>query len=143
MASLHGAYNHKLDAKGRLSLPSAFRKALSTDDLVVTQSPDGECLYVFEPEGFEAWVDALFMKDGGYDPSNTRHYRQRKVLNSRANDVVIDASGRIGLSAAMRSLAALDKEAVLIGDSDHFEIWDSSRWEDFRDSVVFDSLFSG
>ena len=43
---MNGSYRHKVDAKGRMSLPAAFRKVLS-EDLVVTLSPDDECLYAF------------------------------------------------------------------------------------------------
>ena len=142
MAGLHGEYRHKLDAKGRLSLPAAFRKALSSESLIVTQSPKGECLYVFEVEAFDAWVKSLFARFGGFDPSNVRHVKQRKLLNSRANDIVIDASGRIGLSPSMRSAAGLEKDVVLVGDSDHFEIWDASRWDEFCEDADLDSLFT-
>ena len=56
IVDLNSAYRHKVDAKGRMSLPSTFRKVLSTD-LVVTRNPKDECLYVFEPQGFNAWGD--------------------------------------------------------------------------------------
>ena len=52
---MNGSYRHKVDAKGRMSLPAAFRKVLS-EDLVVTLSPDDECLYAFEPQAFEDWI---------------------------------------------------------------------------------------
>ncbi|MEG0027071.1 MAG: division/cell wall cluster transcriptional repressor MraZ [Raoultibacter sp.] len=142
MAGLHGEFHHKLDAKGRLSLPAAFRKILSKS-LMVTLSPKGECLYVFEPEGFDVWVESLFAKDGGFQTSNSMHAAQRKILNSRAIDIEVDGSNRIGVSSAQREAAGLDKEVVLIGDTDHFEIWDAKRWDDFCSSVTLDSLYVG
>lgn len=143
MAGLHGEYRHKLDAKGRLSLPAAFRKSLSGDSVVVTLSPTNDYLCVFEDGAFDSWVDSLFEKDGGYSASNRQHLKARKVLNSRANDIVIDGSGRIGLSSALRSGAGLDKDVVLIGDDDHFEIWDAQAWDDFCDDVDLTALFVG
>lgn len=141
MAGLHGEFRHKLDAKGRLSLPAAFRKVLSTENLIVTQSPKGECLYVFEDEAFDLWVESLFAKDGGFSSSNSKHVRQRKGLNARAKDIEVDGSGRIGIPASQREVAGLGKEVVLVGDSDHFEIWDAQRWDDFYNDIDFDSLF--
>ena len=143
MAGLRGEYRHKLDAKGRVSLPSAFRKVLSSDSLVVTQAPKEKCLYVFEGDNFDHWIDSLFLKksEEGYRSNNSRHIAQRKVLNSRARDVEVDSAGRIGLSAAQRELAGLEKDVVLVGDSDHFEIWDVKRWEDFYCSADIDALF--
>ena len=95
MADLVGEYRHKLDAKGRITLPSAFRKVLSTDLKVAISPQDDECLYVFEPDGFSAWVDSLFGEEG-YNPNNRKHVMFRRVLNARAKDVQIDAAGRIG-----------------------------------------------
>lgn len=142
MAGLHGEYRHKLDAKGRLSLPAAFRKALSGDGVIVTQSPSGDCLFVFENDAFEAWVDSLFSQNGGFQSNNVRHAKMRKILNSRANDVLIDAAGRIGLPAAQRAIAGLDKDVVLVGDSDHFEVWDAQAWDDFCSDVDLSELFT-
>lgn len=141
MHNLVGEYHHKLDTKGRLSLPAAFRKLLASD-LVVTLSPEGNCLYVFEPEQFAAWVNALFEHDGGFDAGNKQHVRARKVLNARAKHVETDAAGRIGLNATQREDAGLDKDVVLIGDADHFEIWDAKRWDEFSASVDLLSIFT-
>lgn len=141
MQNLVGEYRHKLDAKGRLSLPSAFRKALPKD-LIVTLSPEGDCLYVFEPDGFGGWVESLFESAGGFKSSNKQQVRTRLVLNSRAKSVELDGSGRIGIPAQQREQASLDKEVVLIGDTDHFEIWDAKRWDEFCQSVDLSAIFT-
>lgn len=140
MRNLVGEYRHKLDAKGRLSLPSDFRKGIP-EILMVTQAPTNDYLMVYDVEGFGAWVDSLFEKDGGYSSSNSKHVAQRRVLNSRAKRVELDSSGRIGISAELRSVAALDKNVVLVGNTDHFEIWDAKRWDDFCNSVDLSELF--
>ena len=54
MSELLGEFSRKLDAKGRLSLPADFRKELS-DNLRMTLSLDGTCLYIFETEDFNKW----------------------------------------------------------------------------------------
>ena len=90
---MNGSYRHKVDAKGRMSLPAAFRKVLS-EDLVVTLSPDDECLYAFEPQAFEDWIVSLFeSKFGGYDPTSKAHVGLRRKLKSRANNVSVDNAG--------------------------------------------------
>ena len=109
----------------------------------MTQSPTGDCLYVFEDEAFESWVDSLFAQNGGYQSNNVQHAKMRKILNSRANDVAIDSAGRIGLPAGQRQIAGLDKDVVLVGDSDHFEVWDAQAWNDFCDGVDLSALFTG
>lgn len=130
MTSLVGEFHHKLDAKGRVSLPSGFRRTLS-ENLKVTLSPEKECLYVFEPEAFSEWVNLFFKEDGGYNPRSRRHVNTRRLLNSRARDIEVDAAGRINISADLRSEAGLEKEVVINGDTDHLEIWDAKRWSEF------------
>ena len=59
----------------------------------------------------------------------------------REVSVELDASGRIGISADLRNAAGLGKDVVLVGDTDHFEIWDAKLWDDFCSSVDLSSLF--
>lgn len=141
MSSFLGEYSRKLDAKGRLSLPADFRKDLS-EDLIVTPSPTNECLYVFEADAFTQWVDSLFASQGGFDSSKTVMVAQRKVLNSRAQKSELDGSGRISLTANVRELADLDKDVLIIGDTDHFEIWNEERWAQFLAKTDLSSLFN-
>ena len=129
VVDLNSAYRHKVDAKGRMSLPASFRKVLSTD-LVVTRNPKDECLYVFEPDAFNAWVAGVFEdKFEKFDRTNDLHVRLRRKLKSRAADVSIDAAGRIMISAEQREAVGIDKEVVVVGNTGYFEIWDAKRYD--------------
>lgn len=141
MAKLVGEYRHKLDAKGRVSLPSDFRKSLPKN-LKVTQAPKDTCLFVFEADAFDAWVESLFDAKGGYNPADRMHERARRLLNSRAADVEIDSAGRISISADLRNYAEFEKEVVIVGNGDHMEIWNAKRWDEFVNEFDLDSLFS-
>ncbi|MDO4590939.1 MAG: division/cell wall cluster transcriptional repressor MraZ [Slackia sp.] len=141
MAGLFGEYRHKIDAKGRLSLPAAFRKTLTEDtQLVVVPDTKTGFLSVYTVENYEAWVDALFETKGGYNPSDRMHVMLRTKLNASAMPNSMDAVGRINLAAKQREAVGLVKDAVLIGNTDHFEIWDAARWDDFQNSVDLDAL---
>lgn len=140
MIDLMGEYSHKVDAKGRLSLPARFRKVLS-EDLVVTVDPTDQCLYVFEPEDFNNWVASFFERDGGqFDPTNLDHVEIRRELKSRANPVTIDSAGRIGLTSGQRAQVGIDKDVVLIGNTGYFEIWDAKRRENQKAKVNLVSM---
>ncbi len=141
VVNLNGAYRHKVDAKGRMSLPASFRKVLSTD-LVVTRSPKDECLYVFEPEGFNNWVESVFVdKFGKYDSTNDLHVALRRKLKARAVDVSIDASGRIMLSSDQRAHVDIDKDVVAVGNTGYFEIWDAKRYDQVDEDTDLSLLF--
>lgn len=129
VVDLNGVFRFKVDSKGRVALPAKFRKVLSKD-LVVTLELKDECVYVFETPDFNDWVHKLFVdKFGEYKESDRMHVRLRSKLKARANDVEVDASGRIILPAEIRAAAGIDKEVVIVGDTGRFEIWDAKRYE--------------
>lgn len=138
---LNGAYNHKVDAKGRVALPSVYRKVLPTD-LVVTRNPKDECLQVFTPDGFNDWVEGVFEdKFGKYDRSSTKHQALRRALKSRTLDVTIDAAGRITLSPEQRQAVGIEKDVTVVGGTGFFEIWDAKRFEKQDTTVDLGELF--
>ena len=70
-----------------------------------------------------------------------------RVFLSGAIECTIDKQGRTNLSAPLMSYASLSKECVIIGVSDHLEIWDSKVWQDFMEdasdiSAIADNLFA-
>ena len=118
-----GEYNHTLDAKGRLIIPSKFREVLG-DEFVVTKGMDG-CLFVFaDPEWqtFEEKLRSLPMID-----KEARQFT-RFFLAGAAN-VEVDKQGRILLPSVLREFADISKDAVLIGVGSRIEIWSKDRWE--------------
>ena len=140
VVDLNSAYRHKVDAKGRMSLPASFRKVLSTD-LVVTRNPRRVPLRV-EPEAFNAWVAGVFEdKFEKFDRTNDLHVRLRRKLKSRAADVSIDAAGRIMISAEQREAVGIDKEVVVVGNTGYFEIWDAKRYDAVDDETDLGLLF--
>ncbi len=141
IVDLNGEFRHKVDVKGRVSLPAAFRKVLSTD-LVVTPNPKDECLYVFEAPEFNKWVAKAFEdKFGKYDSSNDLHVRLRRKLKSRAKAVEVDGAGRIMLSADQRDAADIGKDVVVVGNTGYFEVWDAKRYDQEDGEIDLSLLF--
>lgn len=138
---LNGKFRFKVDDKGRVSLPAKFRKVISKD-LVVTVNPQNECLWVFEPAGFNQWIKQLFVdRFGKYDTSSKQHMALRSKLKARSEDVQSDASGRIMLPAEMRETAGIDKDVVIVGNTGYFEVWDAKRYDQMDEEVDLDLLF--
>lgn len=141
VVDLNGTYHHKVDAKGRMSLPASFRKVLSTD-LVVTRNPHDECLYVFEPEGFNDWVRGAFEdRFGKFDRTNPKHVKLRRKLKSRSVDLSVDTAGRIMLAADQRAAVGIDKDVVVVGNTGYFEIWDAKRYDQDDENIDLEDLF--
>ena len=127
---LTGTFQRTLDSKMRTTLPAEFRKEF--DGKVCLILFNG-ALYGFTPDGFKAWVDSLFERDGKhYDPRDLKDVRLRKMLTASCQTVDVDAAGRVALGKlGSKTLEALNfgHDVTVIGADDHFEIWDAKKWE--------------
>ena len=128
---LYGSKRFNLDAKARLTLPANYRKEFGGNQLLLI--PLSDALYGFTPEGFGAWVSSFFEKDGKkYDPTNRVHVNLRRKLTGNAVPVEIDSAGRIALGkvdASARERLGLERDVTVVGVEDHFEVWNTERWE--------------
>lgn len=138
---LHGTHEFKVDSKGRLTLPAKFRKVLPPD-LVVTLDPLNEYLMAFTPAGFSEWAKK-FVEDatGEFMTNNKKQLDLRRRIMSRADDVEVDSAGRITLKANMRKAAGIEKNVVVIGNDNYFEIWAEERLEQ-SENLDIDGAFS-
>lgn len=119
-----GEYNHTIDAKGRLIIPSKFREVLG-DEFVVTKGMDG-CLFVFDNKEWQAFEEKLHTL-----PMMDKEARQfTRYFLAGAASVEVDKQGRILIPSVLREFAELDKEVVLVGVASRIEIWSKQRWEE-------------
>ncbi|MBI5902349.1 MAG: division/cell wall cluster transcriptional repressor MraZ, partial [Deltaproteobacteria bacterium] len=121
-----GRYEHLIDSKGRLSIPSRIRETLNErydSRLVITTYDSCLIAYPFaEWQKLEEKVSALpeFSKD-------TKAFL--RFFYSSATDCAIDKLGRILVPQALREYARLDKDVILIGAFRHIEMWSKALWE--------------
>ena len=117
-----GEYNHTIDTKGRLIIPSKFRDELG-DEFVVTKGLDG-CLFVFPNQAWQEFEEKLRAL-----PLTNKSARQfSRFFVAGATPCELDKQGRILLPATLREFAGLDKEVVLTGMLNRIEIWSKDKW---------------
>lgn len=122
MIMFMGEYNHTVDAKGRLIVPSKFREQLG-EEFVVTKGLDG-CLFVYENTEWKALEEKLHALP--LTNANARKFSRFFLAGATACEV--DKQGRILLPAVLREFAKIDKEAVLVGVGSRIEIWSREVW---------------
>ena len=132
-------FEHSLDSKHRLVLPSSYRKKL--DDRVYL-APQDNSLGVYSIEAFEAVANRLL------DQVRAQESDQQTALAfaSKTVDTTIDKAGRITIPERLRSFANLTDEVVVAGVITHIQIWDRSRYEAQQerfDDVVVQQFQSG
>lgn len=138
---LVGSAQHKIDPKGRISLPAGYRKELGGSDLIVVPSPTDKALFVFNPESFEEWLNSLFDRSGGFNPRSRKDLVIRQRILASAARLVIDSAGRINIPKEMREYANLNKDVAVAGNYDHIEIWDADLYEEAM-SLISDEEFN-
>ena len=119
-----GEYNHTIDAKGRLIVPSKFREQLGSE-FVATKGLD-RCISVYTNE---EWMN--IQEKCKNIPLTTKDARKfTRFYFGSAIDCEIDKQGRVLLPANLREYAGLQKEIVLVGVLNRIEIWSKDKWLD-------------
>lgn len=123
-----GTYHHRIDAKGRLPVPVAFRRILAasgSSTTVVTLLD--QCLAAYPAHEWSRVESSL----AALPPFSKPVKALSRLLSSRAVDCPLDVQGRILLPSALRAAAKLGREAVVAGVLNRFEIWEPSAWSAF------------
>ncbi len=129
-----GEYNHTIDAKGRLIIPSKFREQLG-NEFVVTKGLDG-CLFVYSHDEWQR-IEASFREK----PLTSKDARKfMRFFFAGAATCEVDKQGRILLPANLREYARIDKDVVSAGVFSRVEIWSKERWLENGDYEDMDEI---
>lgn len=121
-----GEYQHNIDPKGRLIIPSKFRELLG-EQFVLTKGLDG-CLFVYPMEGWNELEDKL--KSLPLTQKDARAFA--RIFFSGASEGELDKQGRVLLPPNLRTYAHITKETMIIGVGTRFEIWDLDTWQQYN-----------
>lgn len=122
-----GSTQLSLDSKGRLAIPARYRDELFDScggNIVVTADPS-KCLLIYPQPAWEP----IEKKLNSFSSFNPQIRSLQRLIIGNACDVEMDSSGRILISALLRQFAGLQKEAMLIGQGEKFELWDKEQWD--------------
>lgn len=123
-----GRFEHTIDEKGRLSIPSKFRETLSVrgeNELILTDFDS--CLTAYPREEWRELEEK--MKKLSMIQKDVRNFL--RLFYSSATEAPLDSQGRILIPPQMRERAKLDREVVLLGLLNKIEIWDKKSWQEF------------
>ena len=129
-----GEYNHTVDAKGRLIIPSRFREELK-NEFIVTKGLDG-CLFVFPGNEWQIFEEKL--KAIPLTNKNARQFSRFFVAG--ATPCELDRQGRILVPQTLREFAGLEKDVVLTGNLNRIEVWSKEKWNEICDYDDMDSI---
>lgn len=127
-----GEFRHKIDAKGRLIVPSKLRDKLG-EEFVATRGLEG-CLFLYPKDEWEKIVASL--QTLPFTKKDARSFS--RFFLSGASYVSFDNQGRINLLQHLISYAHIEKNVVIAGVGDRLEVWNEMSWDDFYNSKFDD-----
>ncbi len=133
---LYGGYQHSIDKKGRVFIPSKFREELGENFIVCRGIYGKRCLCVYSQEQWDRLVEKI-----GTLPS-AKSSSVKRFLYDGAFNVEFDSQGRILIPAALREYAELESEAHIIGMDTNLEIWNTSLWDEENKQCTPESVAS-
>ena len=129
---LTGEYQHNMDLKGRVTIPSKFRDDLG-DKFYVCKGLDG-CLFVLSQEQWDRLVEKVAAIRGAQGKASQRYFF------SGAAEVAPDKQGRVLIPQNLRDHAGLEKDVTVIGAAVRAEIWDTARWNEYNQSQTDEAI---
>lgn len=128
---------HKVDAKGRVSIPALFRRVLTDCDPEYTEGLNPNMVIVYgdhRRQYLECYsMDAIAEVDAKIAkmPRGSKNRRMlERLFNGQSHPTQVDETGRLVLPAKLRQKIGIDKEAYFIATGDTFQIWNPTTYEE-------------
>ncbi|MDG2474564.1 MAG: division/cell wall cluster transcriptional repressor MraZ [Paracoccaceae bacterium] len=145
MRRFRGESLHKVDVKGRVSIPAQFRRVLEEGDPDFKSGLNPSCVLVHNQkskkclEGYSISsineVDDLVSRLPRY--SRDREILER-MLNAQSSYAQIDDNGRLVLSLKLRQRIEIESEAIFIGMGDKFQVWEPNAYRRDMEQIEYE-----
>jgi MraZ protein len=122
--AFRGHYEHSLDVKKRLSIPTRFRAAFASGT-VLAKEPE-PCIAIWTPETNEAIIARAL---AGLNPMGSEHRKLSRFFQGNSFEHDLDSNGRVTLPPPLLAHAGIEKEVAVVGVGDHLEVWAKERWQ--------------
>ena len=119
----------KLDEKGRMAIPAAFKKRLllaEVNSFVLKKDNENDCLLLYPMKEWEEKDAFLKAKLNDFDP---RHKRFKAEFYRNTSEVEMDGSGRLNLPQKLLSMVGIDKDVLVKGGGEILEFWNPDTYE--------------
>ena len=132
-----GTFEHALDAKHRLTVPSKFRAALA-GGVVLAASPEVDAGLAAVRLDLDARrLRVVHDTDaGGLNPSEPKARELKRFFFNSSFDAELDSANRLMIPPPLMRYARLDKEVVVTGSGECIEVWDRKAYDAYHDDIL-------
>ena len=132
-----GTFEHALDAKHRLTVPSKFRAALA-GGVVLAASPETTAaaprsIAIWTPDAYETYTSAALT---GLSPISPEARDLKRFFFNYSHDTELDSAHRVMIPPSLLDYAGLDREVVVVGSGECLEVFDRARYGGYSDDVL-------
>lgn len=124
-----GEYQHSLDEKSRVTVPSKYREELRTC-FVLTKGLDG-CLFIYPQNEWTSFEQKL--KELPLTNMNARKFV--RFFLAGAVECTPDKQGRILIPSHLKVYSSIEKDIVFIGMGNRIEVWSSAKWDAYNEDA--------
>jgi transcriptional regulator MraZ len=137
LIAFRGSFEHALDAKHRLTIPSKFRAALA-GGVVLAASPETtqtapRSLAIWTPESYEAYTGAAL---AGISPLSPNARDLKRFFFNYSHDTELDSAHRVMIPPMLLEYAGLKKDVVVVGSGECLEVFNRSAYATYSSEVL-------
>ena len=132
MVRFQGSFEHTLDSKSRLTVPSEFRAALS-DGVVLARPVHGQpCVTVWRTEEYEEFASSAI---GGMPALSQRRSDLERFFYGKSVRTRLDSAGRVMIPPGLAGECSIDRDVLVIGAGSRLELWNSDVWNEHQPAL--------
>ena len=132
-----GTFEHALDAKHRLTVPSKFRAALAGGVVLAASHEVSEgsprCVSIWTPDSYEAFTTQTL---DGLNPLSPRARELKRFFFNSSFDIELDSANRLMIPQPLMRYASLDKDVIVTGSGECIEVWNRDAYDGYREDVL-------
>lgn len=122
-------FTNRIDRKGRVSVPAAFRQVLTRDGfegLYCYPSLDMQAI----DAGGNGLLEEIARRLARFEPFTEEHDYLSTAFYGLSERLTMDAEGRIGLTPTLLDYAGITDEVTFVGQGYKFQIWEPGRYRE-------------
>ncbi|MBT4484995.1 MAG: hypothetical protein HOC71_15115 [Candidatus Latescibacteria bacterium] len=142
-AGFTGCSENKVDVKGRINIPAAFRRILAPkehDEVVILYVPTGHLL-LFNKEYWGTTIQQSII-DKAHIAGKEDIWRTIHRLSEYSHLSTVDSQGRITIPGWLLEKAGIEKDVITFGAFDRVSVWAPGAYEEWVSEVEIDSIIA-
>ena len=132
-----GTFEHALDAKHRLTVPSKFRAALAGGVVLAASheaSPSSpRCVSIWTPDSYEGFTAQTL---AGLNPVSPTARELKRFFFNASFDAELDSANRLMIPPPLMRYANLDKDVVVTGSGECIEVWNRKAYDGYQEDIL-------